>query len=183
MTDSRRQHCCSRCFRPRPAAASPAPNREGRREGRSTFTGHTTGQVQKLTHQMHLLVNTPVKTEPGSCISVPSASRLSASMSRYRRPYVEPVYGRSRRIQGTVIEIDSQRLSSSTPACPSSPNSTTSSGPATSTSATTSPSASKPRDVLGEPEFTGGHGRPSRRRCEAPFAVWPRNAWLCVNPN
>lgn len=73
-----------------------------------TFTGYTTGQVQKPTHQMHLLVNTPVKTEPGKRIL--GSIRVEArriDVCGTGGSYVEPVYGRPRRIQGNIIEIDS----------------------------------------------------------------------------
>lgn len=73
-----------------------------------TFTAHATGQVQKPTHQMHLAVNTPVKTEPGKRIL--GSIRVEArriDVCGTGGSFVEPVYGRPRRIQGTIIEIDS----------------------------------------------------------------------------
>ncbi len=73
-----------------------------------TFTSHTTGQVQKPTHQMHLAINTPVKTEPGKRIL--GTIRVEArrvDVCGTGGSYVEPVYGRPRRIQGTIIDIDS----------------------------------------------------------------------------
>jgi len=73
-----------------------------------TFTAGATGQIQKPTHQMHLQVNTPVKTEPGKRIH--GTIRVEArriDICGTGGSYVEPVYGRPRRIQGNIIEIDS----------------------------------------------------------------------------
>lgn len=73
-----------------------------------TFTAGATGQIQKPTHQMHLLVNTPVRTELGKRIL--GTIRVEArriDVCGTGGSYVEPVYGRPRRIQGNIIEIDS----------------------------------------------------------------------------
>lgn len=72
-----------------------------------TFTDGATGQIQKPNHQMHLLTNTPVKTEPGKRIL--GTIRVEArriDVCGTGGSFVEPVYGRPRRIQGNIIEID-----------------------------------------------------------------------------
>ncbi|MFG0293320.1 MAG: hypothetical protein ACIAQF_08610 [Phycisphaerales bacterium JB065] len=77
-----------------------------------TFKGHSTGQIQKPTHQMHLTVASPVDTEPGKRIL--GTIRVEArrlDICGTGGSYVEPVYGRPRRIQGTIIDIDSANAS------------------------------------------------------------------------
>lgn len=73
-----------------------------------TFPAGATGQIQKPTHQMHLLTNTPVRTEPGKRIL--GTIRVEArriDVCGTGGSFVEPVYGRPRRVQGTIIDIDS----------------------------------------------------------------------------
>ena len=73
-----------------------------------TFTAGATGQIQKPTHQMHLAINTPVRTEPGKRIhGTIRAEARRIDICGTGGSYVESVYGRPRRIQGTIIEIDS----------------------------------------------------------------------------
>jgi hypothetical protein len=73
-----------------------------------TFNADATGQIQKSNHQMHLLVNTPVKHDIGKRIL--GTIRVEArriDICGTGGSFVEPVYGRPRRIQGNIIEIDS----------------------------------------------------------------------------
>lgn len=73
-----------------------------------TFTAGATGQIQKPTHQMHLVTNTPVRTELGKRIL--GTIRVEArriDICGTGGSFVEPVYGRPRRIQGNIIDIDS----------------------------------------------------------------------------
>src|SRR5690606_33823608 len=63
-------------------------------------------------HQMHLLVDTPVRTEPGKRIhGTIQVQARRIDICGTGGSYVEPVYGRPRRIQGTITEIDANSAS------------------------------------------------------------------------
>lgn len=74
----------------------------------ATHVSYITITFPNTSYEMHLVPTSPISTQPGKRI-------VGAIRARCRRVdvvgtggrYVEPVYGRPRRVQGSVIAIDS----------------------------------------------------------------------------
>jgi hypothetical protein len=72
----------------------------------ATQTGHIVVSVPNTSYRLHLLPSTPITAELGKRIigTIRAKARRIDSVQTGGR-YVEPVFGRPRRIQGSVISI------------------------------------------------------------------------------